>query len=190
MSEWFEYVDNNRIVIHLGELLKLLLRNIWVIILTTLVLGGGAYLYSSRCITPLYQSSIKMYVNNTSNASDSTSITSSDITASQYLVETYTVVLTSYPTLSEVIEETGVSYTYEQLSSMISTSAINDTEVFRVTVTSSDPEEAAMLANAIAEIAPDEIMEVVSGSSVKVVEYARIATTISSPNCSRYAMMG
>ncbi|MCD8022364.1 MAG: polysaccharide biosynthesis tyrosine autokinase [Lachnospiraceae bacterium] len=190
MNEWFEYIDNNRCVIHIGELCKLLLKNIWIIILATLVLGGGAYAYSTFCITPLYQSSIKMYVNNSVNTADSTSITSSDITASQNLVDTYAVVLTSYPTLSAVIEQTGVSYSYEQLSAMISTSAIDETEVFRVTVTSSDAAEAAMLANAIADIAPEQIMEIVTGSSVKVVEYARIETSKSSPHRSRYALMG
>ncbi|MCC8127693.1 MAG: hypothetical protein LIO92_09915, partial [Clostridiales bacterium] len=88
------------------------------------------------------------------------------------------------------IEQTGVSYSYEKLNAMISTESIDDTEVFRVTVKSDDPEEAAEIANAIAEIAPDEIMEIVSGSSVKVVEYARTATTQSSPNNKKYALMG
>ncbi|MCD7752025.1 MAG: polysaccharide biosynthesis tyrosine autokinase [Lachnospiraceae bacterium] len=190
MNEWIEYLDNNRAVIHLDGLFKLLLRHIAVIILSTILLAGAGFVYSAYFIEPLYQSSIKMYVNNSVNASTSTNITTSDITASQYLVETYAVVLTSYPTLSEVIEQTGVSYTYEQLSSMISTSAIDDTEVFRVTVTSTDPVEAAEIANAIAEIAPDEIVEIISGSSVKVIEYARVATSKSSPNIQRYIMMG
>ncbi|MCD8124161.1 MAG: polysaccharide biosynthesis tyrosine autokinase [Lachnospiraceae bacterium] len=190
MNEWLEYIDDRRYVIHLDQLFKLFLRNIWTIILCTVLAGGAAFAYSDYCITPLYQSSIKMYVNNTINSSDSTSITSSDITASQNLVDTYAVVLTSYPTLSAVIEQTGVGYTYEQLSAMISTAAIDETEVFKVTVTSADPTEAAALANAIAEIAPDQIMEIVSGSSVKVVEYARVAATYSSPNKTRYALMG
>ncbi len=190
MNEWLESIDGNRYIIHIGELIKLFLRYIWIIILTTLLFGGAAYAYSAYCITPLYQSSIKMYVNNSTNVSDATSITSSDIAASQYLVETYAVVLTSKPTINAVIEQTGVDYTYSQLCSMISTSAINDTEVFQVTVTGPDPIETAELANAIAEFAPEQIMDIVSGSSVKIVEYADIATHASSPNKSRYALMG
>ncbi|MCD7818887.1 MAG: Wzz/FepE/Etk N-terminal domain-containing protein, partial [Lachnospiraceae bacterium] len=93
MNEWLEYIDGNRYFIHLGQLTKLLLRNIWIIILCTLLLCTGAYAYSNICITPLYKSSVKMYVNNTTNSSDTTSITSSDITASQNLVDTYAVVL-------------------------------------------------------------------------------------------------
>ncbi|MCD8380907.1 MAG: Wzz/FepE/Etk N-terminal domain-containing protein, partial [Lachnospiraceae bacterium] len=182
--------DDNRAVIHLDELFKLLLKHIAVILLSTVLLAGAAYVYSAYFITPLYQSSIKMYVNNSVNSSTSTSITSSDITASQYLVETYAVVLTSYPTLNEVIEQTGVPYTYDELCSMISTSAIDETEVFKVTVTSADPVEAAEIANAIAEIAPDEIADIISGSSVKVIEYARVATSKSSPNVKKYLLLG
>lgn len=190
MNEWLEYVDENRYLIHIGELVKLLLRHIVVIILVTFLFGGGVYAYSAFCITPLYQSHIKMYVNNTSEFTDSTSITSSDITAAQSLVETYAVVLTSKPTIEAVVEQIGADYTYDELSSMISTSAINDTEVFSVTVTCPDPVEAADIANAIAEIAPDEIAEIVSGSSVKIVEYASVATTSSSPNNRKNALMG
>ncbi len=190
MNEWIEYLDDNRAVIHLGELFKLLLRHIGIILLTTLLLGGAGFAYSAFLITPLYQTSIKMYVNNTVNSSSSTSITSSDLTAAQNLVDTYAVVLTSYPTLNEVIEQTGVPYTYEELSSMISTASIDDTEVFQVTVTSADPVEAAEIANAIAEIVPDQIMEVISGSSVKVIEYARVPTSKSSPSISRYTLVG
>ncbi|MCD7867851.1 MAG: Wzz/FepE/Etk N-terminal domain-containing protein [Clostridiales bacterium] len=190
MNEWIEYMDENRYVIHLGELCKLLLRNIWIIILSTVLFCGAAFTYSAFCITPLYQSFIKMYVNNSTNASDATSITSSDIAASQNLVETYAVVLTSRPTLEAVIEQSGVDYTYEQLQSMISTASIDETEVFQVIVTSADPVEAAEIANAIAEIAPDEIMEVVSGSSVKIVEYATVATRKSSPDNTKNALIG
>lgn len=190
MNEWLEYVDGNRYMIHFGEMLKLLLRNIGVIILVAVVFGGGAFAFSTFCITPLYQSSIKMYVNNSSNTSDTTSITSSDISASQNLVDTYAVVLTSMPTIDAVIKQTGVEYSYSELCSMISTEAINETEIFRVTVTSADPEEAADIANAIAKIAPDEIMEIVSGSSVKIVEYATAAASEISPDRFMYAVMG
>lgn len=190
MNEWLEYIDGNRYVIHLGEMLKLLIRNIGVIILVTLLLGSGTFAYSTFCVTPLYQSSIKMYVNNTSSVGDATSITSSDITASQDLVDTYAVVLTSKPTIEAVIEQTGVDYSYEELCNMISTESINETEVFQVTVTSADPVEAAEIANAIAEVALDEIMDIVSGSSVKIVEYASVAVDKSSPNRKKYALVG
>ncbi|MCD8189818.1 MAG: polysaccharide biosynthesis tyrosine autokinase [Clostridiales bacterium] len=190
MIEWFEYLDNDRCVIHFGALFKLLLKYVWVILLVTLLAGGGAFVYATVGVTPLYQSSIKMYVNNSVNAGDSTSITSSDLAASQTLVNTYAVILTSYPTLSEVIDQTGVDYTYEELCGMVTTTAVEDTGIFSVTVTSSDPFEAAEIANAIAEVAPDKIMDVATGSSVKVVEYARVATEKCAPSRKKYALLG
>lgn len=189
MNEWIEYLDDDETVIHLDELFKLFLKHIAVIILSTFLLAGVGFVYSAFFITPLYESSISMYVNNSVNSSSSTSITSSDITASKYLVDTYVAVLTSRTTLNEVIEQTGVSYTYEELKDMISTEAVDDTEVFEVTVTGADPEEAAEIANAIAQIAPDKIAEIVSGSSVKVIDYAVVATDKSSPSIARYVVI-
>ena len=53
-----------------------------------------------------------------------------------------------------MIEESGVNYTYEQLRKMVSATSVNSTGLFRVTVTSSNPEEARALANVIASILP------------------------------------
>ncbi len=182
MYEWLENIDGKRYRINFVVAAKLLLKYLWLILLSTVFVGSAVFVYSEWFITPLYQSSIKMYVNNYADTSDSTSITSSDLTASQNLIDTYAVVLTSYPTLSAVIEQSGVSCSYEELCGMISTSSVNDTEVFQVTVTSANADEAAAIANTIAEVAPEEIMEVVTGSSVKIVEYARVATEKSSPD--------
>ncbi|MCD8353679.1 MAG: hypothetical protein LUC47_05145 [Clostridiales bacterium] len=114
-----------------------------------------------------------MYVNNSVESSGN--ISSSDITAAKNLADTYAVVLTSRPTLDAVAEQTGVDYTYSELCDMIETESVNDTEIIQITVTSSNAEEAALIANAIADIAPDDIMEIVSGSSVKIVEHAVVA---------------
>jgi capsular polysaccharide biosynthesis protein len=49
-------------------------------------------------------------------------------------------------------------------------------------VTNSNPENAYLIANAIADIAPTKIVELMDGSSVKVVDYAELPTVPTSPN--------
>lgn len=188
MNEEAIRTEDDEIEIDIGAIFRALFQNVLGIVLAMLAVGLIFYCVAAFLITPKYKSAVKMYVN---NKADSTgSVSSSDISASQSLVDTYAVILKSYPTMSEVLETTGVDYTYEQLTGMVSVAAINSTEVFSVTVTSTDPEEAALIANAIAEIAPDELMEQVEGSSVKVVEYARVATSASSPNVMKYTLVG
>ncbi len=189
MSNLLKNTDQETLEIDLMELFKLLLKNIWVIILVTLLGGGGTFAYASFVITPMYTSSVKLYVNNTTY-SDYSSVSSSDISAAESLVDAYAAILESYPTLNAVAEQMGDGYTYDKIASMISTESVNSTAVFKVTVTSADPVEAAEIANAIAEIAPGEIMDVVTGSSAQVVEYARVATSPSSPRVKRMTCIG
>ena len=72
----------------------------------------------------------------------------------------------------------------------MSAKQVDETEVFTVTITHEDPETAAHLANAVAEVAPDAITEFVEGSSTKIIDYAKVPTSRSSPSRSRNAILG
>ena len=96
-------------------------------------------------ITPQYQSSALLYVNNNSLDIGSTklNISSGDISASSSLIDTYVVILKSRTTLEQAIEEGALPYNYEQLVKMVTGSSEKNTPVFKITVTNSDPEMAA-----------------------------------------------
>ena len=59
-----------------------------------------------------------------------------------------------------------------------------------VTVTSTNPAEAELIANTIAKILPDRIAEIVDGSSVRIVDYAIIPSHRSSPSMVKNTAMG
>lgn len=186
-------MDNNDDVIEIDllQILELLYRKIWIIVLSGLICGIAMFGYSEFFITPTYQSSALFYVNNKlSIGSTSLSLSSSDITASQSLVDTYIVILKTRNTLESVLDKGGYDMTYSQLSRKISAASVNETEVFKVTVTDTDPEEACSIANTIAEILPDKISEIVSGSSAKVVDYAVVEPIKVAPSVSKYTLIG
>ncbi len=56
----------NYIEIDLLQLLKALRRRVWAILLATVLFGGAAFTYATVFITPRYQASALMYVNNSS----------------------------------------------------------------------------------------------------------------------------
>ena len=96
----------------------------------------------------------------------------SDLNAAQSLVDTYAVILKSRGTLEEVIDKAQLPYTYEELSKMVETGAVDNTEIFSITVTSDDPQEATKIANTIVEVLPDRITEIMDGSDVRTVDFA------------------
>ena len=83
-----------------------------------------------------------------------------------------------------------VSYTYEEIKSMISAQAENGTEVFSVTVTSGDPAEAKLIANTIAKVLPHKVANIVDGASMRIVDYAVTPQTKSAPSVTKYVAIG
>lgn len=178
--------------IDLLSLLKAMWKSLWLIVAATVLCGAAAFTITRFCITPLYKANVMMYVNNSSLSVGSTkvSISSSDLSAAQSLVDTYLVILNTRTTLDEVRDKTGVSYTYEELSEMISASAVNSTEVFKIEVTSPDPKEARDIGNVIAQVLQKRIAAIVEGSSVRVVDKAVTPTEKASPSITRNTAVG
>lgn len=180
------------IEIDLLRMLSALWRRAWAILLACVLCGAAAFSYAAFMIKPLYQASVLLYVNgkSISMSGASISVNTGDLQLAKSLVSTYLVILETKSTLNEVIEKAELDYSYGQLKSMISAGSVNSTEVFRVTVTSQSPAEAALIANTIAEILPEKVTEIIDNTSVRVVDYADPPTSKASPNITRYTFMG
>lgn len=182
--------NENEIEINLLEVFQVLLRKAHVIIFFSLLLGVLTFAATYFFVTPQYLASTTLYVNNTSSNNESTTITQSDLSASTQLVNTYSAIITSDMVLNQVIAKADVDLEVESLAKKIEINAVNHTEVFKVSVLDSDPKAAARIANAIAEIAPNQLSKIVDGSSVKVVDYGKIPTDIESPSYPKAAAVG
>lgn len=184
--------DGEYIRIDVLKILNGMVRRIGLIIIAMLLCGAMAFSWAAFIISPLYESTVLMYVNNSSFSVGATnfSISSSEITAAKSLVDTYIVILKTRMTLNEVISTGDLDYAYEDLLEMIKAESVSGTEVFSVTVTSKDPQEAEHIANTIGLVLPDKIADVVEGSSVRIVDYAVVPAKKSSPSISRYTMVG
>ena len=147
-SEVYREVD-------LITLLRALWRRSWVIALATVAAGAVCFAWAQFLIAPTYEASALLYVNNTQDASKP--ISNSELSAAQSLVDTYVVILNSRTTLDQVRAAARVTYTDRELQKMIQAQAVNSTEVFEVTVTSEDPQEAQKIANTIAQVLPSRI---------------------------------
>lgn len=176
--------------IDLLKLFKALWKKIWVIALAAIIGGGVMFAYTKLLVTPLYKSNAMMYVNNSDFSVGSTKVSLSDLNAAQSLVDTYAVVLTTRGTLEKVIDEAQLPYTYEELNKMVETAAVNNTEIFSITVTSANPEEATKIANTIVDVLPDRISEIMDGSDVRTVDFAVVPSVKSSPSTAKNMMLG
>lgn len=181
--------------IDLLKLLKVLWNKIWIIVSAAFVGGVAFFAFTFFFITPQYQSTALLYVNNSSLDIGSTklNITSGDINASSSLISTYSVILRSRTTLEQAIAEGRLPYTYNQLKGKVAGSAEGSTPIFKITVTDPNPEMAANICNTIVEIMVDPnsgISGIVEGSSVSVIDYAVVANSASSPSYMKNTAIG
>ena len=186
-----QHRESETVEIDLVRLWNAVRKKIWVVAIAMILCGAIAWVGTVCLVAPKYQSSALLYVNNSvSLGSASVSVSYSDLTASKSLVASYLVILNSRGTLLDVIDYAEVNRTYAELRGMISASAVNDTEIFQVVVTSEDPGEAEAIANAIAEVLPKRIASIIEGSSAKVVDYAIVPSAASSPSYTNNTILG
>ena len=184
--------ETGELEIDLLRMAQVLWKKVVGIVIAGVLAAAVALGYTAFFVTPLYKAEALMYVNsnNISVGSTKVSISQAELSAAQTLVDTYIVILNTRATLSEVIAQTKVNYSYEQLKKMISAQSVNSTEVFSITVTSPDPKEAEVLANAIAQILPQKIASIVEGSSARIVDYAVEPSEKASPSLRGNMLLG
>ena len=183
---------NQYYTVDLIHIVKELVRRAWLIVMAGIIAAAVGFSYSSYAIEPTYSSSIMLYVNNSSFSLGNTNFTisSSQIAAAQNLVKTYGVILKNRTTLERVIDKADVPYTYGQLAGMITSEPCNGTEIMRVTVTTTDPYEAAKIVNCIAEVLPVRVSEIIDGASMEVVDSAIPNLQKVAPNITKYTVLG
>ena len=179
--------------INLQEIFYALLNRLWLIVLSAALVGAAVYVYTANFVTPLYRSSVTIYVNNSSTDSVGI-ITSSDLATSQKLVDTYVTILQERSVLEKVSEKvyetTGKKLSPGAILGMMQAAAKNETEVFAVYISNPDPDMAKCIADAVAEVGPAYIERIVEGSSTRIVSPAVKAGSPYTPNKSQNAIYG
>jgi len=183
---------NEEMEIDLHRVLSAVLKKSWLIAIIAVLCAVAIFFCTYFFVQPKYDAGAKFYVNNSSISigNASVSISSGDLVTSRGLVDSYIVILKTRETLNEVIDYAGVNRTYSEVKGMLQAEAVDETEIFQVTVTSTDPNEAEKIANAIAYILPKRIATIIEGTSAKVVEAAIVPANPSSPNPVKNTVIG
>ncbi len=169
---------NDEIEIDLIELLYLLKTRLWIILLTAVILASGAGLVSSFLITPMYQSTAKLYI-----LTKSTSITSlADIQLGTQLTQDYMVLIKSRPVVTKVIDNLELDMTYEQLVRIITISNTSNTRILEIKVEYPDSYMAKRIVDEFASVSKTQIAKIMDTAEPTVVEDGYASPYPSSPN--------
>ena len=165
-------------------LIQLILRKAHWILLTGITFALAVYLIVTFGITPTYESRVSFYVYNTSNNNfDSDTINPNDLQAAESLATTYSKILSSNSVLDMVLHdlEKDTDLTREELSQMVETSVVTDTQLLEVVISSNDADLSCEVADAFVDVAPSEIERITKAGSLEVVDRPEVAKEKSSP---------
>lgn len=172
--------EENEVTIDIVELFFYLKKKILVIILSIVIFAVAGFFVTKLFITPKYTASTRVYV---LNQASETSVASSDFQISTYLFNDYKVLITGQNVTKQVISELGLDITPTALGNMITVTAPESTaRVLQISVTDTDPQRAADIANKAQEVASEQLAELMNLDAVKLVYAADVPSEPSSPS--------
>ena len=107
--------EQDKIEIDVLQLVKVLWKRKFVILVAALVAGLVAFAYSSFVIKPQYTSTTRIYVVNR-NQADKPGLTNQDLQAGAYLVKDYREIILSQDVLEKVVADQSLTIDAKTLS--------------------------------------------------------------------------
>ena len=149
------------------------------------VLVSGVITYCF--ITPKYKATSKLYM---VSASTDSIVNLADLNLGTSLSEDYAELIQTRPVIESVIEELNLSYTYEELLEMLSVGTVSKTRILTITTTSTIPEEAKDISNALVSKAITYLPSVMETAEPNIAEQAIVPTRKSSPSYAKNMAIG
>ena len=129
----------------------------WWLILLSMILAGAATFLVSMGMTPYYESSTTVLVNEApaTKATDYNSV----LTSTQ-LTSTYSQMMARDPVLKEVADQVGLTNPPEEFKEWITVTPVRNTQLIQVTVKTTDPWLSSKIANSIVTVFATQIQEI------------------------------
>lgn len=168
------------------RLVKAVLKKWWLVVLLSGLLAGLGYYNAKNSYVPVY-SSTSSFVINAANPSDYTDNPNSyynsmsSITQGRQLAGTFKEVLRSNKMLDKVAQSIGAGEKGGYIRGMMSLEVIQDTNILKMTITSTDADMAYNIANAVIKNCQEVIGETIKIGTLEILDNP---TRPSGPNSS------
>jgi len=129
----------------LTEVLRTLWRRAWLIVVVTLLVGGVTFAVSAG-MTPIYEATVTMAVDQSANAP----LSYRSITTGENLALTYSQLLKTRPVLEAAIANLGLDLSPGDVKRMLRTELVPDTQLLELAVQDVSAERARDIANEVA----------------------------------------
>lgn len=164
--------------IDIKDFLRYLKKFIIPMIVVAILAVGATFFYDTNIKKPMYKTSTTVVLAQQTSENTSAS-TLNDININQKLVTTYSEIVKSKLVLQQVIDSLNLDTDVDSLSKHVTVTAVDDTEILKISVEDAEPESAAKIANKIAEVFSAEIVNIYKLNNVSTIDHAQTPENVS-----------
>lgn len=197
--------------ITIKDIITMLLAHIKLIIILPIICALLSYCYTVFLVTPLYSTSMLIYVKNTDAASEDdystdnnkkpqtgtssgTKVNPYDMGTSARIANTCSLLFKTTKFMTTVLEDQELElnkvYSPGSLKGSVSFESVNDSQVMKVSVTSTDPTDAAQICSAIFRQSEKYYKNYFPTGQIFMVEEAVVPGGPISPNITQNTLYG
>jgi len=173
MGEEYQEID-------LLELIGIVLRKWWLILIFVIIAGGISYYFTINYITPTYEAKATLFIGKEADLLGEFSLT--DLNLDNKLVVDYRELLKTRLVTEAVIQELGLNVSTTRLVDNLSVMTVSDSRFIHIAFIDTNPEIAASITNKLSEVLVDTVVDVIGIQNVQIVDAAIVPIKPIGPN--------
>lgn len=167
------YLSKNTTVISLMDIMKIIKKNIWVILAVIIFACASMFAVVNFVLVPQYQATTQILVVQNTDKEDS-NVQNSEVQANLQMVNTYSAMLKSPLVLDKVSEKLKGKYTSGELGKKMVTSSDQNSQVLNIQVKDESQEMAAIISNQTAAVFKENLPIIMKDKSVTIMSEAKV----------------
>lgn len=179
MNEYTEKQANDEVEIDISALMKLLKKNIKMILITTLLCAIIAFLITNFFMTKKYASEARIYLK--PNVTEQGIVDSNTLASNSKMVNNYMSLMQGETILSKVADNLNID-DVEEIKKSISVSNLNETEIIIVKATTEDPVKSQAIVKNTVDVFFEDMKEKLDIKNMTISDQPKVDETPVSPN--------
>ncbi|MBM6810015.1 capsular biosynthesis protein [Faecalitalea cylindroides] len=180
-------MKNDEIEIDLGELFKVLKKNIFMIIAVTFLCAVIGLLSSVFLIDKKYSSEATIYI--TPKVTEQGTIDYNSIQTNSKMVNNYMEILKGETILAKVANQVGLD-SFEEVQSALNITNPENTELISISAETTDPELSQQIVSLTVSTFTEDMMDILNLNNVTTINEAKVNTDPVSPSKTKFTILG
>lgn len=176
--------------VNFKELLEIIIKKWWLILLLTVIGFGTAYIYTVKYVTPVYEANTVLYIGQEGGSLGSIDVSLGQLNANSQLLVDYKQIASTRLVVNEVIKNLGLNISYDEFKNNVIIESVLDSRLFTVGFRHSDPQVAKQIADELAKQLTVAVLQIVGVENIRILDQALVPQSPISPNVLLNAVIG